>query len=232
MIRLQELSNAIHKAEDNPKIQAVILASSSPKIFSAGLDLSELYQPDTTRLHDFWNSFQQLYLDLYGSRLSTLAAIGGHAPAAGCMLALSCDYRMFSATGGKIGLNESLLGIVAPPWLGQQYLDTIGHRKAELALSLGTLFTPDEALEIGLVDEVVNDGNVVDVAKQRAREWIRIPMQARTGAKELTRGRQMQHLIDNREADTDHFCSFVTQEKVQKSLGMYIEQLTSKKKKK
>lgn len=225
------MSNAIKKAESNHKIQALILASSSPKIFSAGLELSELYQPDTDRLRDFWNAFQQLYLDLYGSRLSTLAAIGGFAPAAGCMLALSCDYRIFSSTGGKIGLNESLLGIVAPPWLGQQYIDTIGHRKAELALSLGTLYSPEEALEIGLVDEVaVHDGDVVDVAKQRAREWIRIPRQARSGAKDLTRGRQIQYLIDNREADIDHFCSFVTQDKVQKSLGMYIEQLSKKKK--
>lgn len=229
LTRLQAMSNSIKKAEEDQKIQALVISSSSPKIFCAGLELSELYKPDTDRLGRFWNAFQQLYLDLYGSRLTTLAAMGGHAPAAGCMLALSCDYRIFSATGGKIGLNESLLGIVAPPWLGQQYVDIIGHRRAEMALSLGTLFSPQEALEVGLVDEVAHDSNVVDIAKQRASEWMKIPMEARVGAKKLTRGRQLQHLQDNRQADADHFCSFVTQESVQKSLGMYIEQLSKKK---
>jgi 3,2-trans-enoyl-CoA isomerase len=96
----------------------MILTSSLPSIFSAGLDLTELYKPDPSRLPKFWESFQQLYIDLYGSRLAIIAAMNGHAPAAGCMLALSSDYRIMSK--GKIGLNESKLGICAPPWLGQQ----------------------------------------------------------------------------------------------------------------
>ena len=225
----QAMSEAIQTAEANAKTQALIVASSSPKIFSAGLDLAELYQPNSDRIEEFWNSFQQLYVDLYGSRLSTFAAMSGHAPAAGCMIALSCDYRLFSSTGGKIGLNESLLGIAAPPWLGQQYMDTIGHRRAELALSLGTLFSPQEALDIGLVDQLVTDGDVIDAAKREAHKWIRIPMEARVGAKELTRGPQIQNLLDNRQEDTDHFVSFVTKESVQKSLDMYIEQMKKKK---
>jgi Delta3-Delta2-enoyl-CoA isomerase len=225
----QAMSEAIQTAEANTKTQALIVASSSPKIFSAGLDLAELYQPNSDRIEEFWNSFQQLYVDLYGSRLSTFAAMSGHAPAAGCMIALSCDYRLFSSTGGKIGLNESLLGIAAPPWLGQQYMDTIGHRRAELALSLGTLFSPQEALDIGLVDQLVTDGDVIDAAKREAHKWIRIPMEARVGAKELTRGPQIQNLLDNRQEDTDHFVSFVTKESVQKSLDMYIEQMKKKK---
>jgi len=228
---LQAMSEAIKTAESNSNMQALIVASSSSKIFCAGLDLVELYQPDTDRLESFWNSFQQLYLDLYGSQLSTFAAMSGHAPAAGCMVALCCDYRIFSSKGGKIGLNESLLGIAAPPWLGQQYIDTIGHRRAELALSLGTLYTPQDAHDIGLVDRLITEegGNVINEAKQEAEKWIRIPIDARIGAKKLTRGRQIQYLIDNREADTEHFTSFVTKTTVQQSLGMYIEQMKKKK---
>jgi 3,2-trans-enoyl-CoA isomerase len=204
-----------------------VLSSSLSSVFSAGLDLTELYEPDPVRFPEFWKSFQQLYLDLYGSRLATIAAINGHAPAAGCMLALSCDYRIMSA--GNIGLNESKVGIVAPPWLGQQYIDTIGHRQAELTMSLGTLFSTQEALEIGLVDEVVAD-NVVDIAKQRAMDWVRIPPQARVAAKEFTRGRQINDMLKTRDFDTEQFCSFVSHKKVQKSLGSYLEQLAKRKK--
>lgn len=117
-----------------------------------------MHNPQEDRIVHFWTAFQQLYLDLYGSSLAICAAIEGHAPAAGCMLALSCDYRVMSATtdkmGPTIGLNETKLGIVAPTWLGFQFIDTVGPREAELGLSLGHLYSPEEALERGLVDKV------------------------------------------------------------------------------
>ena len=124
--RNEAISASIKNIETNhPKIQSVILASSNPTIFSAGLDVSELLAPDADRLPKFWNSLQQVYLDLYGTRLATIAAIQGHAPAAGCMLAMACDYRVMYAgdsgdNGDKkkkhvptIGLNETQLGIAA-----------------------------------------------------------------------------------------------------------------------
>jgi 3,2-trans-enoyl-CoA isomerase len=96
----------------------------------------------------------------------------------------SCDYRIMS--GGSIGLNESKLGIVAPPWLAKQYIDTIGHRRAELALSLGTLYNHKEALAVGLVDDVQR-ANIVDHAKKQTAEWVRILPPARIAVKQLTR---------------------------------------------
>lgn len=226
---MQAFSNSIAEAEAHPHTKGLILHSNLQKIFSAGLDLSELYQPDSDRLPLFWAAFQQLYLDLYGSRLATFAAIQGHAPAAGCMLALSCDYRvMTDEIPAKIGLNESQLGIVAPPWLAQMFIDTVGQRQAELALSLGTLYTPSEALNVGLVDEVVTS-DVLDVASEKAKEWIRIQPAALLGVKDITRKSQLDTLRENRESDSDAFCSFVTEEEVQRALGNYLELLAKRK---
>jgi 3,2-trans-enoyl-CoA isomerase len=224
------ISDAIATAEADKKTQALIVSSSLPNgIFSAGLELTELYQPDPARLPQFWESFQQLYFDLYGSHLSTVAAIGGPAPAAGCMLALSCDYRVMTTNPkSTIGLNESQLGIVAPPWLCQQYIDTIGNRNAELALLLGTLFSPPQALEIGLVDELHE--NVDEAARNKAADFVRIPPKARVAAKDLTRGTQIQKLEDNRDEDTEFFCSFVTADAVQRTLGAYLEMLAKRNK--
>mmetsp|Transcript_25089 Transcript_25089/g.59602 ORF Transcript_25089/g.59602 Transcript_25089/m.59602 type:complete len:316 (+) Transcript_25089:141-1088(+) len=238
---MQDLSGAIKTLEDEDEVQSIVLTSALTNgIFSAGLELSELYQPSfEERLPSFWSSFQQLYLDLYGSRLSTVAAVDGHAPAAGCMLALCCDYRvMTSKTKCVIGLNESMLGIVAPPWLCQMYIDTIGLRQAELALLEGTLWSPQDALKIGLVDELVDENKqedqlasaVVEVAIQKAIEFAKIPSKARVGAKAVTRGRQIKNLIDNRQHDSDYFCSYVEDPAVQKTLGQYLEQLAKRKK--
>lgn len=50
----------------------------------------------------------------------------------------------------KIGLNESQLGIVAPKFLRETFRNTIGHREAEKALTLGTMYSTDEALKVSL----------------------------------------------------------------------------------
>ena len=194
----------------------------------------EMHQPDQKRLEDFWSSFQQVYIDLYGSRLACIAAIEGHAPAAGCMLTLACDYRIMaesdSNTKPTIGLNESKLGIVAPPWLGELMINTIGHRPAEKSLALGLLYSPEEALKIGLVDEVVPKADVLPRAAEEAATWAKIPAQARVASKSLTRKKQIDHLLATRQKDIDHFCGFVNNEAVQCQLTMYLEMLKKKSK--
>ncbi|KAL7497914.1 hypothetical protein ACHAWT_009423 [Skeletonema menzelii] len=259
-----EISRSIKNVEENyPKVQSVILASSNPNIFSAGLDIAELIAPDPDRLPKFWNSLQQVYIDLYGSRLATVACIHGHAPAAGCFLAMACDYRVMYAGGEKhlptIGLNETQLGIAAPPWMGQLLARTIGFRNAELALALGTLFPPQNALEIGLVDEIVSvdseqsshndalqalipENNLKDQVMQqsavlqagyiKAARFAKVHPQARIASKMLTRSEYLQDMIARRQHDSDHFCNFVTQEEVQCNLRKYIQNQKANRKKK
>lgn len=195
-----------------------------------------MHKPDVKRLRAFWMSFQQLYLDLYGSRLACIAAMQGHAPAAGCMLALSCDYRIMAATTEShkptIGLNETKLGIVAPPFLAQQLVDTIGRRQAEISLALGTLYSPEEALKLGMVDLVVPQDEVQAKAAEAAATWAKVPPAARFASKLLIRKDRMERLILGRRQDCDHFIGFVTRRGVQDNLTAYLEMLTAKKSKK
>jgi 3,2-trans-enoyl-CoA isomerase len=260
------ISSSIKDIEENcPRVQSVILASSNPTIFSAGLDVAELINPDPDRLRQFWQSLQQVYVDLYGSRLATVACLHGHAPAAGCFLAMACDYRVMYAGGNingrkhmpTIGLNETQLGIAAPPWMGQLLVRTIGFRRAELALAMGTLFPAQTALEIGLVDEIVSSDTVeqssidalqamlpdkmkdthasnpvMQQAYIQATLFAKIPAQARIASKMLTRSEHLEDMIAKRQQDTDYFCNFITQEEVQRNLREYVQQLKTKSKKK
>ena len=229
----QAISAAVKQMEEESNVQSMVLASSLPSVFCAGLDIMEMYKPDEARLTDFWHSFQQLYLDLYGSRLATIAAIHGHAPAAGCMLALSCDYRIMTTSGSKpatIGLNETKLGIVAPPWLAQQLIDTVGQRHAELGLSLGLLYKPEEALAIGLVDELAPTDKVLKRAQDESAKWAKIPPKARLASKMLARKTRLDNLVATREADNDFFRMFVTDDTVQKTVEIYLQSLANKKK--
>lgn len=231
------ISSAIRDIEKDKTVQGMVLASSFPSTLSAGLDLNELYNPDSDRLTKFWSSFQQLFLDLYGCRLAVIAGITGNAPAAGCMLALCCDYRVMASSpsssgGGKpamIGLNEAKFGIVAPPFLGNLMLRTIGMRRGEAALSLGTLYTPEQALEIGLVDEIVPLEQVIPRSKEVALHWASVPPHARVASKMLARQKYVEELVDTRNEDIEHFRRFVLNDKVQSNLGAYLESLKKKK---
>ena len=132
--------------------------------------------------------------------------------------------------------------------MSQQYIDAIGsHHKAELALLLGTLFTPQDALQIGLIDQLVdddevantaaNDGhdmnmNIVEmVAIQKAIEFNKIPLIARNNIKKLTRQPLLDQLNNNRQEDSDTFCNFVTSSKVQNFIEQYLNSLAQKSKK-
>eukprot|EP00934_Nitzschia_sp_Nitz4_P000552 Nitzschia sp. Nitz4//scaffold85_size83877//40699//41643//NITZ4_005229-RA/size83877-augustus-gene-0.160-mRNA-1//-1//CDS//3329559137//552//frame0 len=227
---MQSISTAIKTAEANPKIKALILTSSSDKIFSAGLDIYEMYQPETERFYNWWTAFQDLYLDLYGSRLACVAAITGHSPAGGCVMAMSCDYRVMANGNFRMGLNESMLGLKVPVWLGDLYIDTIGHRQAELALEMGRLFDVDSALKVGLVDEVVEQDQLISTATEMAMKMIKLPSSGFAGNKSFARSRQMQRLLDTREEDYKDFWEFAISDPVQKSLGDYLEQMAKKKK--
>ncbi|EJK71893.1 hypothetical protein THAOC_06622, partial [Thalassiosira oceanica] len=210
------------------------------------------------RLPRFWRSLQQVYIDLYGSRLATVAAVDGHAPAAGCFLAMSCDFRVMSGEVGRIGLNESRLGIAAPPWMGQMLVRLIGHRKGELALAMGTLFEPEEAKRLGLVDEVVFDSSgeideesrailenllpsdlqdktsdpLLQRALKQARAFAEVPSNARTASKMITRKSHLHDMVTQREADTDWFCEFINQTEVQENLKRYVKEMLDKSKNK
>jgi len=228
---IQELNQALVDTETSGA-RGVVLASSLPTIFCAGLDITEMYQPEKAKLQVFWGSLQDLWITLYGYKLPTAAAITGHSPAGGCLLAMSCDYR--AMVGGKfnIGLNETQLGIVAPFWFKDTMLNTVGHRHTELALTLGKLYSVDEALKIGMVDQVAgNREECLAAARAVVGQLVKIPKEARHVSKMLMRQPTLEKLTRDKQGDIDHFVNFITQPIIQKPLGMYLEALKKKSKK-
>lgn len=194
------------------------------------MDIMEMYKPEPSRLREFWTTVQDVWLKLYGSPFPTAAAINGHCPAGGCMLAMACEYRVM-VPNYKIGLNESQLGIVATPWFMATMRNTISLRHAEMALTLGTLFETDEALKIGLVDELAKDKpDAIAKCEAFLDKFKKIPPLARAFTKQQFRRRDLQALVDNRAGDLGDFVELIENPKVQQTLGSYIEALKKKNK--
>jgi enoyl-CoA hydratase/carnithine racemase len=100
--------------------------------------------------------------------MPVVAAIAGHAPAGGCVLALCCDYRVMARGPFRIGLNETQVGLVAPEGVQQLLRRVVGAYRAERLLVAGELVDADTALAIGLVDELHD----IDGVATRARGWL------------------------------------------------------------
>ncbi|KAL1779362.1 enoyl-CoA delta isomerase 1, mitochondrial [Sigmodon hispidus] len=227
---LTEFVISLEKLENDKTFRGVILTSDRPGIFSAGLDLTEMCGRNPAHYTEYWKAVQELWLRLYMSNLILVSAINGASPAGGCLMALTSDYRIMAENPKyTIGLNETLLGIVAPFWFKDTFVNTIGHRAAERALQLGMLFPPAEALKLGLVDEVVPEDQVQSKARSVMAQWLAIPDHARQLTKSMMRKAIADNLIKQREADIQNFVSFVSRDSIQKSLHMYLEKLKQKK---
>lgn len=88
---------------------------------------------------------------------------------------MCCDYRIMTAGKPMIGLNETQLGIVAPTWFRDTFVNTIGHREAEKMLGLGLQVDATKAKAIGLVDEAVPLEEVFPRSQAAVEKWLAIP---------------------------------------------------------
>ncbi|KAE9533126.1 hypothetical protein AGLY_009554 [Aphis glycines] len=224
---LEEIITLLNKLQKD-KVRGMILTSGLQKVFCAGLDIKELYKPNPDRLTKFWTTLQDTWLSLYTTSFPTVSVINGHSPAGGCMLAMSCDYRVMVGQNYRIGFNEAKLGIFAPKWFQNTIIAVIGQRKAEVSLTTGKMYTTDEALQIGLVDETCADA---DSALKKGTHFLNnfqnISPWAYKMTKDINRQSTIQWLIDNKQKDVDFTVEYMQSPGVQKNLELYLQSLKS-----
>jgi enoyl-CoA hydratase/carnithine racemase len=185
--------------------QGLVLAG-GPKVFSAGLDVPHLVSlgDDRAALTAAWESFFHAARALAEARVPVVAAIAGHAPAGGCVLALCCDYRVMASGPYRIGLNETQVGLVAPDGIQQLLRRVVGPYRAERLLVAGELVDAEHALALGIVDELAD----VDGVATRARAWLEellaLPRQPMLETRALARADLVAALAPER-IRLDHF---------------------------
>lgn len=171
----QQLSDAIVQCEDDQDVRGVIITSGLKRdIFSAGNDINALYAPKTSKeaYRKFWVLQNQFLARLYRSTLITVAAIRGASPAGGCIIALCCDYRIMTEQG-HFGLNEVALGIPVPPKWSGLMVRTVGQGKAETLVQFARLVSPQEALQLGLIDQVVSRADLISTAQSVIKGFLK-----------------------------------------------------------
>jgi len=160
------LNEAMDQATNDQ--MAGLVLSGAPGLFSAGLDVPKLLTLDEQGMRAFWTDFFALLQRVATSPMPIVAALTGHSPAGGTVIALFADYRIQAQGPFQLGLNEVQVGLVVPPVIHAALVRLIGAYPAERHLVAGQMISGEEAKKIGLVDEVVAPDQVV----ARAIEWL------------------------------------------------------------
>ena len=168
---VDELQKMIINIEKDENIGGIILTGKEG-FFTAGLDLIELYNYDEEQIKTFWTKFLDLVKTLTLFKKPMVAAISGHSPAGGCVLAICCDYRVMAEGKYIIGLNEVPVGIIVPEGIFELYAFWIGKAKAYQYLLEGKLMGVEEALNVGLIDATANIDSLMTVAQKKIATYL------------------------------------------------------------
>jgi enoyl-CoA hydratase/3-hydroxyacyl-CoA dehydrogenase len=150
-------------------VRALVIASSNPFLFSAGADIKAFTTLDAASGAQLLEETHTLFREMGSDGTATIAAVNGLAFGGGCELAMACDVRI-AARAALFGQPEIKLGII-PGFGGTQRLPRLaGVAKALEMNTIGDPILADEAFELGLVNRVVDDHELLDTALAWARK--------------------------------------------------------------
>jgi len=166
---IEELGRIWEHVDADESIRALIIASANPMLWCAGADIKAFTQLDAQTGAKLLDETHALLRAMESSSTITIAAINAVAYGGGCELAMGCDVRI-AAQSASFGQPEVNLGII-PGFGGTQRLPRLVGTARALELNLtGDPVSAEEAYEIGLVNRVVPDHELHDVARAWARK--------------------------------------------------------------
>lgn len=163
---LRDLMGELEKEED---LRCVVITGTGSRAFCAGADVGEYTDPTIDQLEeaDVWA--RNILTRLSNFPCPVIAAINGYALGGGLELALACDIRIAADTA-KLGLVETKIGMIAG-WGGSQRLPRIvGVGAAKRMMFAAEKLTAEQALHIGLVQEVVPADGLLAAAMELAEK--------------------------------------------------------------
>jgi Delta3-Delta2-enoyl-CoA isomerase len=222
---IEALREAVVRAPEEG-VRALVL-SGRPGRFSGGLDVPYLLDLDRPGIERLWRELYRLLHALAASPVPIAAAITGHSPAGGAVMALFCDYRVMAEGDFLIGLNEVQVGIPLPLAVLHALSRLVGAHEAERLGVGGLLVDSAEALRLGLVDELVPAERVVERAVEWAAGLVELPPVAMSRTRKAARADLVRLMEEGLASEIDLLVDNWFSDEAQTSLHALVERLSA-----
>ncbi|XP_058113376.1 enoyl-CoA delta isomerase 2, peroxisomal-like [Magnolia sinica] len=172
---IDAIQDALRRVRADPTPGSALVTTAKGKFFSNGFDLNWAKAGGSAsqeRVHQMSSKFEQIVADLMSLPMPTVAAVTGHASAAGCMLALSHDYVYMRKDRGFLYMSELDIGLPFPDYFMAMLRSKIAAPRARRDVVLrAAKIKAEEAVEMGIIDEAHSSpGETVEAAMRRAEE--------------------------------------------------------------
>jgi 3,2-trans-enoyl-CoA isomerase len=222
------LNQMLDELQEKPA--GCVVLTGYDKFFSAGLNLLELWEYDRVQLTQFLTQFSHTFMRLMKIPQVIISAINGNAIAGGAILAQTTDYRIMAKGDIRIGVNEIQVGIPFPRQVLEIVKDRLPVTSHFDAVYRGVLFSPEEALKAGFVDEICDKEVLEERAISLAKEMASRHFDALACIKRDMSASKLERLeMLGRLGDSD-FINIWFSEDTRNRMGAIVESLKAKKK--
>ena len=169
---MRELDGAIVEARFDESVYVIMIRGAGEKFFSAGANIAMLQKADPYFKYFFCLHANETLNRLEQTPKLVIGALNGHTVGGGLEIALACDLRVAKKGGGKIGLPEVTLGVLPGTGGTQRLGRMLGKSKAIELMVTGRTFDFEEALELGIVNHILEGEDFMAEAMEYARQFV------------------------------------------------------------
>jgi enoyl-CoA hydratase/carnithine racemase len=168
---MSQLDAAILKARFDENVHVIMLRGAGDKFFSAGAEISMLNSVTPTFKYYFCLHANETLLRLEHTPKLVIAALNGHTVGGGLEIAMAADIRIARKDAGKIGLPEVNLGVLPGTGGTQRLSRLVGKSKAIELMVTGNTYSFEEALELGIINDIYERENFMENIMEYARQF-------------------------------------------------------------
>jgi len=223
---LRALDGALTGAEAGGA--AGVVLSGRPGLFTGGLDLPFLIGLSREEILEPFTAFFGLLSTAARLEIPLAAAVTGHSPAGGAVIAQFCDHRVMARGEFVIGFSEAQIGVVMPRSLIRVIALRLGWAAMADLVTGGRLVGPEEAARLGIVDELAEPEEVVATAVARLEAMLSVPREALLETRRRVREPLVEAMSTGIEQDTASFTDWWFHPETQAALKAAVARLGGK----
>jgi enoyl-CoA hydratase/carnithine racemase len=191
---MQEFTQLHAELAVNKEVWGVIVHSSVDGYFSNGLDPDMMLSRDVKGRQEVFETLLKMVLDVYAFPKPHIAAIEGHAMAGGAVIAILSDWRFMSREKSRISFSEVAVGLTIPKAIINLIEPATGPGPLREIAMLGSAIKSERAQELGLVDEVFDNGTTVKEAEKFLKRIFELPLASVINVKETLRAANIENM--------------------------------------